>query len=219
MGSANASSSRGSLGVAAQTTGSAYDVTNDRLVVHSRSTLSDVLMFSLTGIVTFRLDVQGAFSGDSGGQMTSFAKLELFLGSCNATANTFWRGGGSRMNISTNETVIFDLPGNYQAWLDVPMTVMAGVPVPFEARLDVSASPPVNGVANALFNQTAQFELLMPSGMTFTSQSGDLLAQNQPPTPTVSEPSMALSAFALLTLLHARRRSAAKRNHCPRGVG
>lgn len=215
VGSAYASSTRGSLGTAAQATGVAYDVTSDRLVVHSRSSLSDGLFFSENGIVTFRLDVQGTFSGDSRGQMTSFAKLELFCGGCNATASTFWRGGSLPFSITTNETVVSDLPGNYQVWLEHTIPVVANVLVPFEARLEVSASPPVNGVARALFDHTAQFQLLMPSGMTFTSQSGDFMTQSQPPTPTVSEPSMALSAFALLALLHGRRRSAAQRNRQP----
>jgi MYXO-CTERM domain-containing protein len=48
--------------------------------------------------------------------------------------------------------------------------------------------------------------------MTYTSQSGDYLVPCQPPTPTVSEPSMALTAFALLALLRGRRRSASERH-------
>jgi hypothetical protein len=212
VGSAYASSPGGSLGVAAQATGSAYDVTSDRLVVHSRARLSDILFFDFSGDVTFRLDVQGTFAGVFGGQMTSLADLELFCGSCNADASTLWRGGNRALSISssTRETVISNLPSNYQVWLDVTVPVLAGVAVPFEAKLEVSVSPPVNGDARALFDQTAQFQLLMPIGMNFTSQSGDFLTQNQPPTPTVSEPSMAWTAFALLALAHFRRRQAAK---------
>jgi MYXO-CTERM domain-containing protein len=86
------------------------------------------------------------------------------------------------------------------------------VPVPFEVMLEVFVTSPVTGSARALFGHTAQLELLLPSGMTYTSQSGDYLVPGQPPTPTVSEPSMALTAFALLALLRGRRRSASERH-------
>ncbi|MBK6508318.1 MAG: hypothetical protein IPG06_01945 [Haliea sp.] len=212
VGSAFASSARGTIGAAAQMTGSGYVAGNDRLVVHSRAALDNAFIFNISGLVTFRLDVQGSFAGELGGQMTSFAELELFCGSCNATARTFWRGGNTLLNVSTSETVISSLPSNYQVWLEHTMSVTAGVPVPFEVMLEVFVTSPQTGSARALFGHTAQLGLLLPNGMTYTSQSGDYLVPDQPPTPTVSEPPIALTAFALLALLRGRRRSASERS-------
>ncbi len=119
VGSAYADTARGALGVAATATGSGYDVSSDRIVIHSQAEFADVLTFSTDGTVTIRLAVQGSFASVFRGQMTSNAELFVAGMGATQTASTFWRGGHSVLNVSTRERVISDLPSNYVVWLGV----------------------------------------------------------------------------------------------------
>jgi len=76
------------------------------------------------------------------------------------------------------------------------------------AHLDVFATPPETGTAQALFDHTAQMFLFMPEGMTFTSESGNFLVDAVSPVP---EPGIALMlAGGLVAGSLARRRAAAR---------
>ncbi|MEO8311197.1 MAG: PEP-CTERM sorting domain-containing protein [Caldimonas sp.] len=205
--SAYADTRHGSLGAATTATGVAYPFNNDRLTVHAQSELTEFVTFSTDGPVTFRLAVQGSFDSVFGGQMTSFASLTV-PGFTNR-ARTFWRGGSTPLTLNVPAAnVISDDPSNYIVWLDGVIDVPAGIPVPITAHLDVFVTPPVDGTARALFDHTAQLLLFMPDGMTFTSQSGEFLADALSPVP---EPATMwlLLAGGLVVSSVARRRGGA----------
>lgn len=208
VGTAYADTRRGSLGDAAIASGTGYLDANDRLTVHAQSEFADALTFSDSGLITFRLAVQGSFATASGGQMSSFASLTI-PGMTNR-ARTFWRGGSDIFTINApGATVISALPSNYIVWLEGAFEVPAGIPIPVSAHLDVFITPPVDGTAQALFNHTAKLFLFMPDGVRFTSESGDFLVDAVSPVP---EPAIAwMLAGGLLAGSVARRRAAAAR--------
>ncbi len=205
VGSAYADTRRGSLGVAATANGVGYEAANDRLVVHSEAGFSEAVTFSGSGPVTFRLAVQGSFASVVGGQMTSFAKLAVLgSGASPVTASTFWRGGNTRLNVSTNQTVVSALPSNFIVWLESTFSALAGAPYIIEGEMEVFVAPPVNGSTQALFDHTAQLAIFTPDGVTFTSASGDFLSLA---TPAVPEPgTLALWLAGLLVVAGAGRR-------------
>jgi PEP-CTERM motif len=57
------------------------------------------------------------------------------------------------------------------------------VPFSVAAKLEVFGSPPVTGAANALFDHTAQLAIFTPQGVSFSSESGELLADVRSPVP------------------------------------
>jgi len=59
----------------------------------------------------------------------------------------------------------------------------AGVPFTVAAKLELLGVPPVTGAANALFDHTAQLAIFTPQGVSFTSESGDFLADVRSPVP------------------------------------
>lgn len=207
VGSAYADTQRGSLGAAAVANGVGYTVTNDRLTVHSEASFSEAVSFSESGPVTLRLAVQGSFASVAGGQMTSRAKLAVLgSGASPVSASTFWRGGASRLSVSTNQTVVSALPSNVIVWLESTFSPLAGVLYVIEGELEVFVAPPVTGSAQALFNHTAQLSIFTPVGVTFTSQSGDFLSLATPAVPEPGTLAMALAGLAVVGCGAAQRR-------------
>ena len=183
VGSAYADTRRGSLGSAVTTSGSGYEGANDRLVVKASSSIFEMVTVSATGPVSFRLEVQGSFASDDGGQASSFASLALAAGSP-SRAFAFARGSQyfDTSNV-TGATVISALRSNYTVWLEGTFFATAMIPFSVAAKLEVMGSPPVTGAANALFNHTAQLAIFMPAGVNFSSESGEFLADVLTPVP------------------------------------
>lgn len=211
VGSAYADNRSGALGVAAAATGAGYAASNDRLVVKASASFSELLTFSDTGPVTFRLAVQGTFASVSGGQMTSLGKLSVDASS--NLARTSWRGGLTRMDLNTHlhsgaTTLVSDLPSNYIVWLEQTVMATAAIPILVAGLLEVTVSPPVTGQASALFDHTAQLSIFMPAGVSFTSQSGDFLAGATTPVPELATAWLYLAGMLLIGAL-VRRRTAA----------
>lgn len=206
VGSAYASTRGGSLGVAVTATGAGYQQASDRVVVRAAADFDELVTFSHSGLVTFRLAVQGSFASIARGQMTSFA--ELFVAGAGTTlARTSWFGGSSTFSLNTHlhahdTTLVSTLPSNYIVWLERTTFVTAGIAQPLSGHLEVSVAPPVTGTASALFDQTAQLSIFVPEGVTFTSQSGDFLADASP----IPEPAMAWLLLPGLLLLGTRVR-------------
>lgn len=212
VGSAYASTRRGALGVAATATGAGYQEANDRVVVRAAAEFDELVTFSHSGLVTFRLAVQGSFASVTRGTMTSFA--ELFVAGAGTTlARTSWFGGNSVLGVNTHlhmhdTTLVSALPSNYIVWLERTTFVTAGIAQPLSGHLEVTVAPPVTGTASALFNQTAYLSIIAPAGVTFTSQSGDFLADALSPVP---EPAMAWMWLSGLLLMSGIVRRASRR--------
>jgi hypothetical protein len=162
VGSAYADSRSGSLGGAVTATGSGYDTSNDRLTVLAHASFGELLTFSATGPVSFRLAVQGSFDVDAGGEARSFASFAI-IGQSPSTAYAFARGlsSFSTSNV-THATVISATRSNYIVWLERTVFAFAGVPVPIEAELEVFGTPPVTGSSQALFGHTARLAIFTP---------------------------------------------------------
>ena len=183
VGSAYADNRRGALGGAVTTTGSGYEARSDRLGVKAWASIDDRLQFSETGPITFRLAVQGSFDVDPGGQARSFAKLAV-VGSQPSQASAFARGPSSfSVSNVTHATVISPLQSNYIVWLERTFLADAGAEYSIKAELEVYSTPPTTGSAYALFSHTAQLAIFMPEGVSFTSQSGDFMADVRSPVP------------------------------------
>ncbi len=208
VGSAYADTRRGALGAAATANGVGYGAANDRLVVRSEASFSEAVTFSGSGPVTFRLAVQGNFlASNFGGQMSSRAELAVLgSGASPVTASTFWRGGNTRLNVSTNQTVVSALPSNFIVWLESTFSALAGVPYIIEGELVVFVTPPTDGSVQALFDHTAQLAIFTPDGVTFTSASGDFLSLATPAVPEPGTLATALAGLLMVALTGATQR-------------
>lgn len=183
VGSAYANNRSGSLGGAVTTSGSGYAARDDRLTVLASSSFSEWLTFSHSGPVSFRLAVQGSFAVDAGGEARSFASLML---SAQAPARALASARGLTYFSTSNVFgAVFTsaLRSNYIVWLEDSFTATAGVPLPVAARLEVFVTPPVTGSAQALFAHTARLAIFTPAGVSFSSASGDFMADVRSPVP------------------------------------
>ena len=208
VGSAYASTRRGALGSAVTVTGAGYEPVSNGLTVTAFSSFEEMVTVSADGPVTFRLAVQGSFAAVDGGSARARAKLEVAtLSPARASASARGSLGFAPNEVvgGSGATVISALRSNYIVWLERTFIATAGIPFPVEAELELLGVPPPTGQTSALFNNTAQLAIFLPEGVSFTSESGQFLADVRTPVPEPATPWLWLTGVMLL-LATARRR-------------
>ncbi|MGE0386695.1 MAG: hypothetical protein AB7Q97_18365 [Gammaproteobacteria bacterium] len=206
---ATANTRRGSLhGLASATLAGAY---SRSYRIDTFSQLEDTLFFSHEADVTVEMHVVGSFSALTfGGLVETVSTLSATGTGAASRLQTHWNGGGSTFtfNAQGETEVVYAGPLGVDARVRKTIHVAPGFGVFLTAALELIVSPPsAGGSVEALFGDTAQLSIVLPEGVTFTSQSGAFLADAPAPVPV--PPALALLAAPLAALRGTRARHAA----------
>ena len=202
---ASADTRRGSLhGLADASLSGAYP---GSYRIDTLSQLEETLSFSHAADVTFVMHIVGSFAAlQPAALLQTVSTLSVAGTGPDARLQTSWTGGSASLSgfaQGDNEIIHFS-PLGVDVLLRKTVHVEPGLDVFLSAKLELSVTPPSQGGSvAALFGDTAQLQIELPAGVTFTSQSGTFMTEVPAPVPL--PPAFALLAAPLLML---RRRLA-----------
>ena len=186
---AHADLRRGAVGVAAQAdrTATGYPGLPG---IYARAELNEVLTFhgSRAGIVGFSAGVTGSFNSVSGSRFE--ANSFLFAGGLSAGLDFEWTNNltspGVSVFASPGTTGIGTNPASLHGTMHLLRLMQPGETISLQLNMLLKVGATDNDLAIANFGHTAQLAIALPEGMSFTSASGDFMADA--PLPAVPEP-------------------------------
>jgi hypothetical protein len=205
---ASADLRRGSVGVEIQADRSGNPAATQGDTVWARAELNETLTFtgSRAGVVDFAAGISGSFQSIDGSAFR--ADSFLFAGGLSGQLDFHWVNNLSSPTVSVfaspGTTGIRNDPAGLFGTLHLLRLVQPGETLALQLRMDLRVGPGAHDHAVANFGHTAQLGITLPDGLSFTSASGQFMAE-APPLP-VPEPAGAWLLLAGLPLLRAAQR-------------